>query len=142
LDDDEDDRSWPLYRLAEAYLDGDQVACAAWGELGRAMKGKPVVRASKMLDRLWKDHQASVDTLEPETIDDLPVALVDSALWERARRRGLTEMALELGRTHGVDAMASWWARHLRVTVLVAHEDVPRLFARDGPPGALSPSLN
>ena len=142
LDDDEDDRSWPLYRLAEAYLDGDQQACAAWAELCRAIKGKPVVRASKMLDRLWKDHQASVGTLEPETIDDLPVALVDSALWERARRRGLTEMALELGRTHGVDAMASWWARHLRVTVLVAHEDVPRLFARDGPPGASSPSLN
>lgn len=142
LDDPVDARSWPLYRLAEAALDGDQAAWAAWAEACRAMKGKPVVRASKMLDRVWSDHQEALGPVEPEVLDQEPVALIDVALWEPLRRRGLTEMGLELGRTHGIDAMAAWWARQLRVTVLVTDEDCPRLSARDGPLGRLSTSPN
>lgn len=142
--DDTDDRSWPLYRLAEAALDGDQAAWAAWAELCRAMKGKPVVRASKMLDRVWRDHQTTTEPAAVEVLEAEPVALVASGLWEKARRRGVAEMGLALGSTHGVEAMALWWHQQLGVKVRLELSDFgpARLSARDGPPGVPSPSLH
>jgi hypothetical protein len=143
-DDDEDERSWPLYRLAEAALDGDPVAYRAWEELCRALKGVPVVRCSKMLTTVWKAHQAETPDPEPEVIERDPVVMVDASLWEKARRRGVTEMGLEVGRTLGVDAMAQWWDTELGVPVTVDRRwGCPRvvLSARDGP-RVPSPSLN
>jgi hypothetical protein len=132
-DDADDDRSWPLYRLAEAALDGDMAAWAAWAELCRAMKGKPVVRASKMMDRVWKAHLADQPEPEPEVIDADPVVLVGSSLWETARRHGVVEMGLALGRTHGVEALAQWWWEQLGVPIRLEESTPPRLYARDGP---------
>lgn len=139
--DDDDDRSWPLYKLAEAALDGDMAAWAAWAELCRAMKGKPVVRASKMMDRIWRAHQAEQPEAEPEVLKQEPVVLVGSSLWEAARRHGVIELGLALGATHGVEALAQWWHDQLGVPIRLEESMPPRLYARDGP-RCPSPSLN
>ena len=104
------------------------------------MKGVPVVRCSKMLNTVWKAHQAEQPDPEPIELGD-PIVHVHASLWEKARRRGVTQMGLELGRTHGVDAMAQWWATQLGVSVRVEDGVCPRLSARDGPPVPV-PSLN
>lgn len=133
----DDGRSWPLYRLAEAALDGDRVAWAAWAELCRAVKGVPVVRCSKMLATVWREHEAELPAPEPEPLGE-PVAQVHAHVWELARRNGLTELGLELGRTHGIEALAQWWASELGVVLELADGLCPRLSARDGPAPALS----
>jgi hypothetical protein len=97
-----------------------------------------------MLTTVWKAHQLEQPDPEPEVIERDPVVMVDASLWERARRRGATEMGLEVGRTLGVDAMAQWWATELGVSVRVDdYGACPRvvLSARDGP-RVPSPSLN
>lgn len=140
-DDDGDDRgSWPLYRLAEAALDGDEVAWCAWMELCRAMKGVPVVRCSQLLTKAWKAYQAEQPAPDAPELGE-PVVTVGATLWERARRAGATEMALAIGRTMGVEAMAQWWHERLGVTVLLEESCPPRLFIRAGPRAA-DPSLN
>lgn len=141
-DDDDDDRYHPmadrdgggrrvspsmsLSQVAQAGLAGDRHALAVWREAGRALKGVPVVRASRMLDRLWAAHEAEAGTGAPAEVeaeaDQLgdPVVLVDARLWERARREGVTQLGLAVGRELGADAMARWWAQVLGVRVRVA----------------------
>lgn len=138
LDEEEHRRSWPLYRVAEAALDGDRQAWRAWEELCRAMKGVPVVRCSQMLTKVWKAHEAEQEPAEAPEVGE-PVAIVHSTLWEKARRAGATEMALEVGRTLGIEAMADWWATRLGVHIRIVWDDIPRL-SHPCPAGA--PALN
>lgn len=120
--DGDDDRYHPssmsLSAVAVAALDGDQRAWAVWAEACRALKGVPIVKASRMLDRLWAAHEAEAAP-EPEVELGDPVVLVGSTLWERARRDGVTQMGLAVGREFGVDAMAQWWATQLGARVRV-----------------------
>ena len=85
-----------------------------------------------MLNTIWREHQAELPEPEPQELGD-PIVQVHASLWERARRRGVTQLGLELGRTHGVNAMAQWWATQLGVSVRVEDGACPRLSARDGP---------
>lgn len=138
-----DDRYHPMHdrgsvsltELATAAIDADdQQAWRLWEELCRALKGVPVVKASRMLDRLWKAHQADMGEPEPVDIGE-PVALVDARLWERARREGCTQLGLQVGSSFGVEAMAQWWATELGVKVQLYEESTPRLVLANGPPG-------
>jgi hypothetical protein len=137
---DDDDRYHPsslsLSGVAERALDGDRQAYQVWAEACRALKGVPVVRASRMLDRLWQAHEAE-QAPEPEVDLGEPVALVGSSLWERARREGVTQMGLAVGREFGAEAMAEWWAGALgvRVRVEARHGSAPRVALASGPPG-------
>jgi hypothetical protein len=128
--------SMSLAQLATAAIDGDdQQAWRLWEELCRALKGVPVVRASRMLDRLWKAHQAEVPEAESVELGE-PVALVDARLWERARREGVTQLGLSVGASFGVEAMCQWLATELGVRVqLYDEESSPRLVLATGPPG-------
>jgi hypothetical protein len=126
--------SLALYEVAERALAGDRVAWRVWEELCRALKGVPVVRASRMLDRIWAAEQASLDDTEAPVELGEPVVLVDARLWERARRDGCTQMGLAVGRELGLDAMAQWWATHLHVSVHLVDHVTPRLVLATGPP--------
>lgn len=125
---DDDDRYHPmsmsLAGVATAALSGDRQAWAVWMEAGRALKGVPVVRASRVLDRLWAIEEAAAGPEaaaegEAEPLGD-PVVLVGATLWERARREGCTGMGLAVGREFGAEAMARWWAERMGVRVRVA----------------------
>lgn len=123
-----------LWQIAEAALGGDQRAWRVWEEACRSLKGKRVVLASKMLNQLWKEHQAEQPTEVDATLELEPVAMVDSRLWEKVRRVGLTQMGLAVGHTHGVRGLAQWWASQLGVPVEVG-------WAEHGPPLLSAPDL-
>ena len=116
-DHDPDHGTWPLAQIATAALDGDQRAWRLWEEVGLALRGKPVVQASKMLNEVWKAHLAANPEPEPEVVELEPVMLVHSKLWERARRAGCTQMGLAVGFEHGPRGLAQFWATQLGVDV-------------------------
>jgi hypothetical protein len=122
-----------LWQIAEAALDGDQRAWRVWEEACRALKGKRVVLPSKMLDHLWKAHEAETPVEVDETLELELVVMVEVRLWERARRAGATQMGLAVGHTEGVEGLAQWWATQLgvNVTVTVQGLDPPVLAAPD-----------
>ena len=120
------DPSLSLLQIAENALNDDQQAWRLWEEAGYALKGKQVVLASRMLNELWKAHQADQPE-EPETVDLEPVLLVDSKVWERARRHGCTQMGLSIGFTMGPGALEDYWSAALKVDLQVVR-------SRHGPP--------
>jgi len=117
--DPEHSGSLSLREVAVAALEGDQRAWRVWEEACLALRGKPVVHASKMLNEVWKDYMEANPEPEPETLDLEPVMFVSSKLWERARRAGCTQMGLAVGAEHGPRGLAQFWATRLGLELVL-----------------------
>jgi hypothetical protein len=124
-----------LQQMARAALEGDTHAYAAWGELCIALKGVPVTKASRTLDRIWAQFGPQPEPHTTEVDGATGVARVSAALWERGRRRDAIEAGLDHGQHHGVEALAQFWATRLGQPVAIdRHHSPPRLTMSQPPP--------
>jgi hypothetical protein len=126
-----------LQQMARLALDGDQHAYAAWGELCLALKGVPVTKASRILDRIWAQFGPKPEPLTTEV--GAKVAQVSAALWERARRRDVIEAGLDHGHSHGLGALAQFWATHLGQPVAIDRRHSPPRLTMSHPPPTQGP---
>ena len=129
-----DEGTMSLRQMARLALAGDTQCYAAWTEAAVAMKGCPITRASRTLDRIWAELGPKRAPAVPA--DEKPVARVAAGLWELARTADVAEAGLEVGERQGHAALAAWWHTQLGVPVALNRSlSPPRIYLSD-PQGA------